>query len=76
MNTDPTDPGAVFDVVVLESGGRRQTLNASEFFGLPLSERIRHVIERTATFLKDGCEIDRQTALARLRAIRASKAAA
>lgn len=63
---------APFDLVLLETAGLRRRLTPNEFFALPLSERIRHVIERTATFMKDGREVDRQTALSRLRVQRAA----
>jgi len=76
MSTSLADPGPPFDVVVIDSGGRRRTLSHGEFFALPLSDRIRHVIERSATFFKEGREVDRQAALARLRTLRAGGAAA
>lgn len=76
MSPSPSDSGAVFDVVVIDAGGRRRTLSPGEFFALPLSDRVRHVIERTATFYKEGREVDRQAALSRLRTLRANGAAA
>jgi serine/threonine-protein kinase len=56
-----------FDEVVLSENGRQQRVTAQAFFSLPLSVRIRHVIARTAVFLKQGREVDRQEALARMR---------
>jgi hypothetical protein len=53
--------------VVLTDGPRPRRVSAEEFFALPLSARIQHVISRTVTFLKDGVEVDRQEALARMR---------
>ncbi|MGZ5970884.1 MAG: hypothetical protein ACXWP4_24600 [Polyangiales bacterium] len=41
------------------------------FFALPLSERIRHVIERTVAFQLRGTEVDQKEALAALRRLRA-----
>ena len=57
----------VFDTVFIVVGGRRTELTPDEFFALPLSERIAHVIQRTVTFVKDGREVDRHLVLARLR---------
>jgi serine/threonine protein kinase len=53
-----------FDHVFLADGRR---LSAAAFFDLPLSERIQHVIARTVMFFRDGIEVDRQDALARMR---------
>jgi serine/threonine-protein kinase len=63
----PSSAGAPFDAVVLTDGPRPRRVSAEEFFALPLSARIQHVISRTVTFLKDGVEVDRQEALARMR---------
>ena len=46
-------------------------LSASEFFELPLSVRIEHVIARSASFFLRGREVDRTQALAELRKARA-----
>jgi hypothetical protein len=56
----------VLDRVII-SGPDRRDLSVAEFFRLPLSLRIRCVIERTATFYARGREVDRHEALAALR---------
>jgi hypothetical protein len=57
------------DVHVSDARGER-VLTAKEFFQLPLSQRLRHVIAKTATFMRDGEVVDAQTALAQRRADR------
>jgi serine/threonine protein kinase len=56
-----------FDEVVITERHAIRVLSARAFLELPLSERIAHVMSRTVTFHKDGVEVDRQTALAKLR---------
>jgi hypothetical protein len=60
-------PDLVLDRVVISAPGERRDLSVPEFFRLPLSLRIRCVIERTATFYANGREVDRHAALAALR---------
>lgn len=67
-----TNVEAPFDrVVVSDRDGQRQ-LTPGEFFALPLSSRIRMVLERTVTFYLGRVEIDRNAALEALRRIRVS----
>lgn len=61
------DPEVSFDrVVIFDREGRRE-LSKHEFLKLPLSQRIRCVIERTATFYSGDEEVDRHGALDALR---------
>jgi serine/threonine-protein kinase len=62
--------GLPFDEVLLENDDGERRLSAEAFFELPLSERIRQVIERTVRFLRSGVEVDRQEALAQMRMMR------
>jgi hypothetical protein len=58
---------ARFDrVVIFDQEGRRE-LSQYEFLKLPLSQRIRCVIERTATFYLGIEEVDRHSAINALR---------
>ena len=63
--------GLPFDEVVLTGEDGEQRLSVDAFFELPLSERIRRVIERSVRFLRGGAEVDRQEALAQMRLMRA-----
>lgn len=56
-----------FDEVRVSDASGSRTLTAAEFFRLPLSQRLRHVIAKTATFVCDGAEVDPQIALAQRR---------
>ena len=63
--------GAVpFDRVVLLEAGAQRTLSVEQFLALPLSQRIKVVLERQVTFYQDGAEIDRNVALGSLRTVR------
>ncbi len=66
MTTEP-----LFDRVLLQRDGSWQPVTVDAFFALPLSERIRHVIERTVAFQLRGAEVDQKEALAALRRLRA-----
>ncbi|MGH7440493.1 MAG: hypothetical protein ACRENE_32795 [Polyangiaceae bacterium] len=59
-----------FDSVSICDGGVWQPIGVAEFFEIPLSRRIRHVLERTVRFSLRGVEIDRKDALASLRRTR------
>lgn len=63
--------GEVFDSVVLVAPAPARRLSSREFFELPLSVRIQHVIERTARFYAADREIDRVQALAEIRRLQA-----
>jgi hypothetical protein len=60
----------LFDRVLIREGGAWKQISLDEFFALPLSLRIRHVIERTVAFQLNGTEVDQREALAALRRAR------
>lgn len=60
----PSDP---FDRVVLVDGVASRTLLPDEFLALPLSVRIRCVLERTVTFYLGNDVVDPHAALDALR---------
>jgi hypothetical protein len=62
----------VFDAVFIEQDGAWKPISVSDFFAMPLSRRIRHVLERTVSFRLRGVEVDRKDALAALRKLQAS----
>jgi len=47
-----------------------ETMTPAEFFALPLAKRVRHVLTKTAVFLRGGEVVDAADALAQLRADR------
>ena len=59
---------APFDRVVTQRNGTRVVYSFDEFLGLPLHERIQHVLQRDLSFFLRGVEIDRRRALDALRA--------
>ncbi len=64
---------SVFDTVFLREPSSWREITIDEFFELPLSERVRHVLERNVAFWRDGVEIDKKEALAVLRKLRAER---
>ncbi len=64
-----TSPARAFQTVEYEdSAGRRRKLSAGEYASLPLSERIRCVLDGRARFVAaDGTEVGSRAALAWLR---------
>jgi len=60
-------PTTKFDRVVIEDARGRRELTKAAFLALPLTERIRCVIERTAKFYDGPNEVDRHEALNGLR---------
>lgn len=64
------------DVIVDEVRIRRldgwYPTTLASFYRLPLSERIRHVVERTVEFRRAGETVDPHTALAELRRLSAA----
>lgn len=63
---------AVVDVVLIRWFGGWKEMTPVEFFKLPLSERIRHVVQRTVEFKKAGATVDPHAALAALRRLQAA----
>jgi hypothetical protein len=60
-----------FDEVVILGPSERR-LSPHEFFAMSLPLRLRHVIARTAVFLRGGETVDPQIALAQRRTQRAA----
>jgi hypothetical protein len=58
-------------ILVRGADGVTRSLSTDEFFAFPLNVRVRHFVERTVTFMKDGREVNMQRALAELRVLRA-----
>ena len=65
-------PPPPFDAVVVADGGIRRNFSPSEFFALPLAERIQYVVQKKAVFLSDGREVDSKDALGQMRKLRAN----
>ncbi len=65
-------PPTPFDSVVVAEGGIRRNLSPSEFFALPLAERIQYVVQKKAVFLQGGQEVDSKQALGQMRKLRAN----
>jgi hypothetical protein len=69
---DAPSPPAVVDRIAFGAGADRREVSLAEFLALPLSLRIRCILERTVTFYGAGREIDRNLALDSLRRTAAS----
>ena len=67
MVSSDSDLEARFDRVFIDDDSGRRELSQGEFLRLPLSQRIRCVIERTATFFDGAREVDRHAAINGLR---------
>lgn len=65
-------PAVQFDRIVIEDARGRRELTKAAFLALPLTERIRCVIERTAKFYDGPTEVDRHEALNGLRRAQAA----
>ncbi len=63
---------AVVDQVRIRRMDGWYEITVREFFGLPLSTRIRHVLERTVEFRRAGQPVDPHEALAELRRLQAA----
>ena len=63
----------VFNTVIVQTGGTWVPMSIEDFFALPLSTRIRHVIDRTVAFQLDGESVDQKDALAALRLLRVER---
>lgn len=60
---DPT----IVDAVQLKRNGAWEPIPFEEFFALPLSRRIRHLLEHTVRFQRRGVEVDSREAIDALR---------
>ena len=72
MSAPAENLDAVFDSVLIDDGGGWRPISANDFFAIPLSRRIRHVLERTVSFRLKGVEVDRKDALAALRRLKSA----
>ena len=63
---------APFDRVVITDVSGSRTLSVEGFLALPLSQRIRLVLDRSVTFFNRDREVDRNLALDGLRKARIS----
>lgn len=63
-----------FDAVVVadDGGGASRNLSPSEFFGLPLAQRIKYVVQQKASFYAEGRAIDSREVLSHMRKMRAN----
>jgi hypothetical protein len=59
-----------FDEAFLDVQGRQTRITVDDFFALPISVRVRHVIERTVTFRLRGAVVDQKEALSAMRRFR------
>jgi hypothetical protein len=60
-----------FDQVVISEGNVTRNLSPSEFFALPLAQRIQFVVQQKVVFYSQGSQIDAKLALGQMRKIRA-----
>ncbi len=58
------------DRITITTDKGTRTIGVEEFLSLPVSERIGHVLSKTARFYANGEEIDGKEALAAVRALR------
>ena len=58
-------------VVVADPPGSSRDLSPSEFFALPLAQRIQFVVQQKAAFFSGDQKVDSKLALAQMRKIRA-----
>lgn len=61
------EPEVRFDRIVISDAEGQRELSTSQFLGLPLTQRIRCVIERTVRFYWGTQEIDRHAAINAMR---------
>ena len=70
MASEP--PRFPFDrVVIVDPAGSTRDLSPSEFFALPLAQRIQFVVQQKAAFFAGDQKVDSKEALAQMRKIRA-----
>lgn len=63
------------DTITITTDAGTRSVGVDEFLSLPLSERINHVLSKTARFYVNGEEIDGKEALAAVRARKAAESA-
>jgi hypothetical protein len=55
------------EVVIIERGGARRSLDVAAFLALPLDKRIGYILGRNVEFLRDGQRVSQAEALKSLR---------
>jgi hypothetical protein len=71
MTPLPGSANVPFDRVVVKENNGSRTFSVDRFLALPLSQRIKVILERRVTFFLNEAEVDRNTALNGLRKARA-----
>lgn len=72
MNMASPPPPFPFDRVVVNGPeGTSRDLSPSEFFALPLAQRIQYVVQQKAAFFAGDQKVDSKEALAQMRKLRA-----
>lgn len=71
MTPPPGSASVPFDRVVIKETGGSRTFSVERFLALPLSQRIKVILERRVTFFLHDIEVDRNAALNGLRKARA-----
>lgn len=72
MNMASEPPSFPFDRVVVKSPeGSSRDLSPTEFFALPLAQRIQYVVQQKAAFFAGDRVVDSKEALAQMRKLRA-----
>jgi len=72
MTPRPGSANVPFDRVVVKESNSSRTFSVDRFLSLPLSQRIKVILERRVTFYLNEIEVDRNTALNGLRKARAA----
>jgi hypothetical protein len=71
MTLPPPSATVPFDRVVVKETGGSRTFSVERFLALPLSQRVKVILERRVSFYLRDTEVDRNTALNGLRRARA-----
>jgi len=53
-----------FDAIELREGEERRVIGIGSFLEIPLTERVRLLLEKRVRFLKRGVEVDAKVAIA------------
>lgn len=70
MTSRPGSANFPFDRVVIKESGGSRSFSVDSFLALPLSQRIKVILERRVTFYQHDSEVDRNVALNGLRKAR------
>jgi hypothetical protein len=68
-----TEPSTAFpfDVVVVADDQGQKNFSPTEFFALPLAQRIKYVVQQKASFFAEGRFVDSREVLGHMRRMRA-----